>query len=152
MGKQVVRQQDGLRSLQVCVAGQHEIPLCLRHLDEGAHHPEEAVAYLFGGVAGEEAQVEGDLIVAAPPRVQLERNVPGQLPQPPLDRRVNVLVRERPREPPASTSLSTASSPRTSAAACSTEMMPCLPPASGRGRWSPGCRRARAGRRRGWRR
>src|SRR5215210_1796660 len=45
-------------------------------------------------------QVEGDLVVAAAARVQLERDIADDLAQTPLDGRVHVLVRQRPREPP----------------------------------------------------
>ena len=54
----------------------------------------------FGRVPGEEVRVEGDLIVPAPARVQLERHVAHDLPQPALDRRVHVLVGEVPGKPP----------------------------------------------------
>ena len=43
-------------------------------------------------------KVQGDLVVAAPARVQLECHISHQLPQPPLDGCMHVLVGERPRE------------------------------------------------------
>jgi hypothetical protein len=84
----------------MCVAGEYEIPVPLRYLDEGAHCVEQSVPYISRGVPDKQVEVEGDLIVAAAARVKLERHVPDDLAQPPLDGRVYVLVFQSPRKPP----------------------------------------------------
>src|SRR3990170_1670323 len=96
MGEQVVGEQYRLRPLEVRVAGQYEIPMRPGDLDERAHRLQQTVPYAPRGVPDEEAQVEGDLVVAAAARVQLQRHVADQLAQPPLYGRVYVLVRKRP--------------------------------------------------------
>jgi hypothetical protein len=92
MGEQVVGEQQRLRPLQVRVAGQQGFPVLLRHLHEGPHGREHALAKPLRRVADEEVKVECHLVVAAAARVQLERHVAHHLAQPPLDRRVHVLV------------------------------------------------------------
>src|SRR5215208_4339695 len=96
----MVGQQDRLRPLEVCVAGQDEVPMRLSNLDYRAHRLEQAVPYASCGVPNEEMEVEGDLVVTTPARVQLERHVPDDFAQTSLDGRVHVLVRKSPRKPP----------------------------------------------------
>ena len=62
-----------------------------------ASHPRRRGAR---GVAGEERDVGGDLVVARARRVQLAAGRPGELGHPPLDGHVDVLVVGEEREPP----------------------------------------------------
>ena len=91
--QQVVGQKHGLGPLQVGVARQVDVlgglgPLqqdLLQAVDPAGHHQQLPL--------GEEAQVGGDLVVAAPARVQAGADLAGDLGDPPLDGRVDVLVR-----------------------------------------------------------
>ena len=92
MGEEVVREQDGLRSLQVGVARQVDLagflsPLQQDLLEHDHVRPEGAQHALRV-----EPEVCGDLVVATPPSVETCPDVTGQLGHSAFDSRVDVLV------------------------------------------------------------
>jgi hypothetical protein len=100
MGKQVVREQDGLRPLEVCVAGHDEVLVRLGSLEERALNLDQSVLHMLHCVPDKEVQVERNLVVAAPASMQLERHIAYDLAQPPLHGRVHVLVDQSPCKAP----------------------------------------------------
>src|SRR5258706_11506877 len=93
-----MREPHRLRSLQMRVAGQHDVDLALRALDQRAAQLRERRAQLERTRAQPEQEVGRDLVVAAAAGVQLPGNRPDDLEQAPLDVRVHVLERGVERE------------------------------------------------------
>ena len=81
-----MRQRDGLRALQVRVAGEHCVDLAVRALDERQGQLAQRAVELVAQIDHEETQVEGDLVVAAARRMQLSRDRTDALAQHALDR------------------------------------------------------------------
>src|SRR5215210_4447659 len=100
MGEEVMGEQDRLRLLEVRVTGQDEISVRASGLHKRAHRIEHPVLYALCGVPDEKMQVEGDLVVTAPTRMQLERHVADDLMEATLDGGVHGLRREGPRKAP----------------------------------------------------
>ena len=82
VGQQPVRHQNGLGALQVGVGGHGRLAACRAWSSNAALSSSSARSQLPAGVAHEQPQVGGDLLVAAAPGVQLEarfRRSPRQL-------------------------------------------------------------------------
>ena len=92
MGQQVVGQQHRLRPLQVRVAGQVHVGRVGGPLGQRLLQRHDVVGHAHEGAPAPQAQVGRHLVVAAAPGVQLGPDVAGQLGDPALDGRVDVLV------------------------------------------------------------
>ena len=92
VGEQVVAQVDGLRPLQVRVAGRRPVAVRLGLRHQRLHQALEQRDRARGVGADEQGQVGGHLVVARAGRVELAAERADQLGQPPLDRHVDVLV------------------------------------------------------------
>ena len=88
-----MRERDGLRPLAMRVRGHHRTVMFLRTPHEGVLQVGRCPHQSQAGAQRVEAKVGGDLIVAAPSRVQPSRNRPGNLVQASLHRHVDVFVR-----------------------------------------------------------
>ncbi len=88
---------DGLRVLKVRITGHRPAGVAVRLPAKGFHNSGDLGRELAGRGSAVETEVERDLVVARPARVQRS---PGgcDLGQPPFDRRVDVLVRVEERE------------------------------------------------------
>ena len=89
---QVVRQVDGLRALQVRLAGEAPVEMLLGALQQHLQQLDEQLLGAERVGAHEEREVGGHLVVARARGVELAADRPDQLDQPPLDRHVDVLV------------------------------------------------------------
>ncbi len=98
VGEEVMRERDHLSSLQMRVPGHDRLDLVLRAFDQRATEIRDRVVERRKAVDGEEAQVEGDLVVPAPSGVQLPGDLADDVAQPPLDDAVDVFEIARPRE------------------------------------------------------
>ena len=92
MGQQVMGQQHGLGPLQVGVAGQVHVGGVGGPLGQRLLQRHDVVGHPHEGAPAPQAQVGRHLVVAAAPGVQLGPDVAGQLGDPALDGRVDVLV------------------------------------------------------------
>ena len=93
MGQQVMGQQDRLGPLQVGVAGQVDVRRVPGPVGQDVLQGHDLARHPDQRTAAPQAQVGGDLVVAAPPGVQLGADrLAGQLGHPALDRGVDVLV------------------------------------------------------------
>ena len=101
VGQQVVGQQHRLGPLQMGVAGQVDVAGLEGALGQDVLEGDDLAGHLDQRAAAPQAQVGGDLVVAAAAGVQLGPDVAGELGDPALDRGVDVLVvggeDERPR-------------------------------------------------------
>ena len=82
VGQQPMGDQDGLRALEVGVAGHDGLAGGFGQVEQGFGPGAEAGEDLVDGVAHEEAHVGGDLLVAAAAGVELEgerADLPGEL-------------------------------------------------------------------------
>jgi hypothetical protein len=91
VGQQVVRQEDRLSALHVRVAGHGRGRVLLRAVEQRALELGEPLVDVAQDVAQVESLVEGDLVVARPPRVQLAAHRARQLGEPALHVHVDVL-------------------------------------------------------------
>ena len=95
VGEQVVREVDGLRALEVRVAGHRPVEVALGDRDEDVCRSCRRSIVPQRVRAGEHRHVGGDLVVARARRVQLAADGADDLGQPPLDGHVDVLVVRR---------------------------------------------------------
>src|SRR5438132_13983098 len=86
-------EQDWLSSLEVRVAGHDRVGVTPAERGERALETREPLIDRVALRAQPEAEIEGDLIVAAPTGVELPAERADQLGEPALDRHVDVLVR-----------------------------------------------------------
>jgi len=87
-----------LRALQMGVAGHERRGLFGRALDQGTREIEDRRVEMVQRGDREQPQVESDLIVTAPPGVQLSRDLTDEIPEAMLDDRVHILEVARPGE------------------------------------------------------
>ena len=101
VGEQVVREIDRLRPLQVGIAGNEHVAIGRGQFDQGALRGPEQGAERVAFVAEVEAEIQGDLVIAAAGGVQLRAGVADPLGQLGLEVHVDVfefgLEREFPR-------------------------------------------------------
>ena len=90
--QQVVRQQHGLGPLQVGVAGEVHVGRLPRPLGEHVLERHDLLGHAHEGAPAPQPQRGGDLVVAAPTRVDLGTDVADQLGDASLDGGVHVLV------------------------------------------------------------
>jgi hypothetical protein len=91
MGQEVVANRDRLRALKVGVTGHHPAGVAVRLPAKGIHNSSDLGRELAGGGSAVETEVQRDLVVARPTRV--EGGAGGRdLGEPALDGDVNVLV------------------------------------------------------------
>ena len=91
IGEQMVGEQDGLRPLRVRVARHHSVEMLLSPGNQRRLEDSERLEQLSTGGPDIEPQVQGDLVIAAPARMQLSPQRAELLPQALLDRHVDVL-------------------------------------------------------------
>src|SRR5215475_524820 len=84
-------EQHGLGTLEVRVAGHGHRAMPLRLVEEGRLHGDESRVQVAERLAYVEALVEGDLVVARAPGVELAAHRAGELDEPALDVHVDVL-------------------------------------------------------------
>ena len=99
--EKVMGEEHRLGPLQVRVAGHGRLAVLLRLLEQSRLHRGERGVELAEHLADVQALVEGDLIVAGAPGVQLAAHRAGQLDQPALDIHVDVFELRAEREAPA---------------------------------------------------
>ena len=102
VGQEMVGEEDGLGPLHVGVAGEVDVlgVGLARPAQQHLHEVAEAPGHYPPLPADVEPQVEGDLVVAAPPGVELGPGRAGQLGDPALHGGVDVLVERQERERP----------------------------------------------------
>ena len=93
-----MRERDGLCALKVRVARHESLDLVGRALDEGSREIEDRSIELHQRVDHKKPEVQGDLIVPAPARMQLPGDLAHQIPEAMLDDRVHILEVARPGE------------------------------------------------------
>src|SRR6266566_5597711 len=98
VGQEVMRERDDLSSLQMRIPGHDRLDLVLCAFDQRASEIHDRIVQSREAVDGEEAQVEGDLVVPAPSGVELPRDLADDVAQPPLTDAVDVFEIARPRE------------------------------------------------------
>src|SRR5439155_11167103 len=98
VGQEVMRERDDLRSLQMRVPGHDRLDLVHGAFDQRASEIGDRIVQSRKAVDGEEAQIEGDLVVPAPSGMELPGDLADDVAQPPLDDAVDVFVDARPRE------------------------------------------------------
>ena len=91
IGEEMVGEQHGLSALEMRVAGHGRGAVPLGLGEQSRLHAREPFIHVSQDVAQIEALVEGDLVIARPPRVELAAHGPGQLDEPPLHVHVDVL-------------------------------------------------------------
>ena len=88
----MVAEQDGLCLLHVRVAGHDDAKLARRDLEQRAADVEQLVHEPARELLGMQARVRGDLVVAAPTRVQAPAGCPDGLGEVALDGHVDIFV------------------------------------------------------------
>ena len=91
-------QHHRLSPLQVGVAREDDICVCLRLREERGHEPDNVGLVTRHRVPQIKLQVQRHLVVPAAPGVDLAADRSHQLDEPPLDGHMDVLVLQRPRE------------------------------------------------------
>jgi hypothetical protein len=85
-----VGEEDGLRTLQVCVTRKNNLAVRASKLEERFLHGHYALADIVSGVAQPQTQISSDLIVAAPSRVQLQASWAYQIDKARFDKRMHI--------------------------------------------------------------
>src|SRR3989442_7851137 len=98
MREEVVSEGHRLCALEVRIARHQRVDLLACTLDQSAREIEDRGIELIERVDGEEPEVQGDLIVPAPARMQLPGDLAHQIPEAMLDDRVHILEVARPGE------------------------------------------------------
>ena len=98
VGHHVVAEGDGLATLEVGVARHGHVVMCPGQGDEGVDHVAGQRGQVGQGAAEPQAQVQGDLVIAAAARVQLASGITDGVVKRGLDVHVDVFPGHGPRE------------------------------------------------------